>query len=192
MSLAADLQQNVSTPDDLQPDPRYPIGRFATPTGPVDAAQREDAMGVLGAFPEQLRNAVSGLNHAQIDTPYRDGGWTVRQLVHHVADSHAQAMFRFKMALSEDWPMVYGYPEAKFALLHDSAAAPLEWSLEMIEATHARWGMLLQSLTEEQWARGFTHSERGRTPLTTSLMLYRWHAQHHLAHITHLRAARGW
>jgi hypothetical protein len=180
--------------EDQARDARYPIGRAPTlaPGERMQPQDRNNAIDTLARFPELLRNAVQGLSTDQNDTPYRDGGWTVRQLVHHIADSHSIAVFRFRLALTENWPTISGYPEAEFAKLHDYLAAPVEWSLEMIEASHARWVMLLQSLTDEQWKRGYVHPERGRSSLEGVLLLYQWHAQHHLAHITHLRADRGW
>ena len=190
MSLA---EPPSTTSPRSSPDPRYPIGPSPTPDpASLTAAQREAAIETLASFPEHLRNAVSGLSYHQLDTPYRAGGWTIRQLVHHIADSHTVAVFRYRLALAEDWPTIVVYPEAEFAKAHDYAAAPPEWSLEIIEATHARWVMLLQSLTEEQWQRGFVHRERGRLTLAANLMVYQWHSLHHLAHITHLRAAEGW
>ena len=172
-------------------DPRYPVGRFTPPSGPVSDDDLLGALHTLAALPEQLRNAAEGLSDGQLDTPYREGGWTVRQVVHHVADSHSNAYVRVKLALTEDWPTISAYNEATWAKLHDSAA-PVEWSLELVEALHARWVMLLQSLTPPDWQRGFVHPERGRMPLTGVAMLYAWHSRHHVAHITHLRAARGW
>ena len=174
------------------PDLRFPIGPSPQPTGAISPEQRESAISTLADFPQQLRNAVSGLSHHELDTPYREGGWTVRQLVHHLGDSHPTAFFRYKLALTEDWPTIIVYPEDRFAELHDSLAAPIEWSLEIVEATHARWVMLLQSMTEEQWQRGFGHRARGRLTRAANLLIYQWHSRHHLAHITHLRAARGW
>ena len=171
-------------------DPRYPIGRFEPPE-PVTAEDRRYAMVVLAELPEQLREAVRGLDAEQLNTPYREGGWTVRQLVHHVADSHMTAFQRVRRALTEDWPEVHGYNEKAFAALAD-VAAPVEWSLEIVESVHARWVTVLPSLTEVQWARGFRHSERGRMRLDAATLLYAWHSRHHVAHITHLRAQQGW
>jgi hypothetical protein len=166
-------------------DPRYPIGRFERPET-VSAEDLRFALQTLAEMPEQLREAVRGFDPEQEDTPYREGGWTVKQLVHHIADSHAAAMFRAKKALTEDWPEITPYSEAEFAKLADNAA-PIEWSLDMIESVHARWVMLLQSLSEEQWKRGFRHPERGPQGLDVATMLYAWHA-----HINHLRTERGW
>ncbi len=149
-------------------------------------------MRVISEFPGEMRNAVDGLDHHQLATPYREGGWTVRQVVHHCADSHMFAVLRVRLALTEDWPTIQPYDQDAWAKLHDNQAAPVEWSLEILESVHARWGMMLQSLTEEQWKRGFVHPERGRSTVEEATLLYAWHSRHHLAHITHLRAARGW
>jgi len=185
------LDANIAAP--TAPDPRYPIGKFNRPApGPLPAGELASAVAAIAELPSQLRNAVSGLNAAQLDTPYREGGWTVRQLVAHVADSHMTACFRVRMALTEDTPNVIGYDEKAFAELHDSRHAPVEWSLDLIESLHARWVMLLQSLTQEQFQRGFRHSEQGVMTIEFATMLYAWHSRHHLAHITHLRAAKHW
>jgi uncharacterized damage-inducible protein DinB len=171
-------------------DPKYPVGRF-TPPATITPGERSDAIATLAELPEQLRNAVDGLSFTQLSTPYRDGGWTLRQVVHHVADSHINAYVRVKLALTEDWPTIKPYDEAAWAKLHD-VAAPIEWSLELVESLHARWVMLLQSLTDEQWKRGCHHPENG--PMTVELLalLYAWHSRHHVAHITHLRAREKW
>ena len=171
-------------------DPRYPIGKF-TPPELISSEDRRHAIHLLAEMPEKLREALSGLDDAQLNTPYREGGWTVRQLAHHIADSHMTAFLRVRKALTEDWPVVAGYDEKAFATLAD-VSAPAEWSLEILESVHARWVMLLQSLTEEQWHRGFKHEERGPMALDYATMLYAWHSQHHLAHITALRTRQGW
>ncbi len=171
-------------------DPRYPIGRFWRPD-PILAEDRLHATMVLAECPEQLREAVRSLDDEQLNTPYREGGWTVRQVVHHVADSHSIAFTRIRRALTENWPEVHGYDEKAFAALPDTTA-PVEWSLEIVESVHARWMMVLGSLTEEQWAKGYRHTERGRMALDQITLLYAWHARHHVAHILHLRAQQGW
>ncbi len=171
-------------------DPRYPVGRFTAPST-ISPDERIDAIATLAELPEQLRNAVDGLSFAQLSTPYREGGWTLRQVVHHVADSHMNALIRVKLALTEDWPTIKPYDEKAWASLHD-VAAPVEWSLELIESLHARWVMLLQSLTEEQWHRGYDHPEAGKMTVEAATLLYAWHSRHHVAHITHLRAKEGW
>jgi hypothetical protein len=131
------------------------------------------------------------MDSGRLNTPYRDGGWTVRQLVHHIADSHMNAFIRVRFALTEDWPTIKTYDEDAWALLRDSTA-PVEWSLELIESLHARWVMLLQSLNEEQWKRGFHHPEYGAMSVELTTVVYAWHSRHHVAHITHLRSKEGW
>jgi len=172
-------------------DPRYPIGKYAAPEI-ITASDREQAIYAIAELPENLRNAVDELEAEQIDTPYREGGWTVRQLVHHIADSHMNAFSRVRLALTEDWPQIFAYKEKEWAQLHDSLSAPVEWSLEILEAVHARWVMLLQSLNEQQWKRGFKHPERGPSTVEKATLLYGWHCRHHTAHITHLRQTKGW
>ena len=181
-----------------EPDPRYPIGRFQPPleaASAVSSAISPDdrllAIATLAELPSELRNVVRGLDGAQLDTPYRQGGWTVRQVVHHLADSHMNAFIRVKCALTEEWPTVKAYDEVACAKLHDSTG-PVEWSLELIESLHARWVMLLQSLQTPQWKRGFIHSENGREAIDLVTLQYAWHSRHHLAHIQHLRQREGW
>ena len=175
----------------LTDDPRYPIGRFVRPAA-IRADEVKAAVRDLAELPEQLRNAVDGLEEEQLATPYRDGGWTVRQLVHHIADSHMQAFARVRLALSEDNPVIKAYDENAWALMYDSLAAPVEWSLELIESLHARWVMMLQSLDEGQWKRAFVHPERGPQTIEMATLLYAWHSKHHVTHITHLRAKNRW
>ena len=171
-------------------DARYPIGRF-TPPPTITADDRRFAILAIAELPEQMREAVRSLDEEQLNTPYREGGWTVRQVVHHVADSHMIAFTRLRLGLTEDWPAVNGYDEKAFAVLPDTTA-PVEWSLEILESVHARWVMVLQSLAEEQWARGFRHAERGPMRLDLATMLYAWHSRHHVAHVNHLRTEHDW
>jgi hypothetical protein len=171
-------------------DPRYPIGRFAA-SERIQPEDRSYAILTLAELPEQMREAVRGLDEEQLDTPYRDGGWTLRQVVHHVADSHMIAFYRLRLALTEDWPEITGYSEKAFAVLPD-VGAPVEWSLEIIESVHARWVMILQALGDAEWSRGVRHPERGPMRLDFATMLYAWHSRHHVAHITHLRAQQEW
>jgi uncharacterized damage-inducible protein DinB len=171
-------------------DLRYPIGHFK-PALPGTAGDRDAHIDTLRLLPERLNAAVSGLNQNQLDTPYREGGWTVRQLVHHVADSHANSYIRFKLALTEDWPTIKPYDEAAWANLADSRI-PIDISLALILALHARWVSLLESLSDSDFERGFNHPERGRQNLSTALALYDWHSRHHTAHITRLRDRMGW
>jgi len=173
-----------------QDDLRYPIGRFSPAAGSVPGV-RAAHIETLRQLPERLRAAVSGLSDAQLDTRYRDGGWTLRQVVHHVADSHAYAYLRCKHALTEDWPTIKPYDEGAWANLADSRL-PVEVSLAIIAAQHSRWVSLLESLSEEDFQKGYNHPERGRQNLATALALYAWHARHHTAHITSLRVRQGW
>jgi uncharacterized damage-inducible protein DinB len=171
-------------------DPCYPIGKFERPER-ITSEERLNAIAMLAELPEQLRNAVDGLGSAQLNTPYREGGWTVRQLVHHIADSHMNAFVRIRLALTEEWPTIKPYDQEAWARLHDSAA-PVEWSLELVESLHARWVMLLQSLTEEQWQRGYRHPQSGEATVELATLMYAWHSRHHIAHITHLRVSQEW
>jgi DinB superfamily len=171
-------------------DLRYPVGKFSPPaavTPQVRAAQIE----TLRLLPERLRKAVAGLNDAQLDTPYRDGGWTVRQVVHHFADSHANSYVRFKLALTEDWPTIKPYDEAAWARMPDSRM-PIEPSLRFVDGIHARLVATLEAMSEDDFQRGFNHPERGRVTLAGNLALYDWHSRHHVAHITRLRERNGW
>jgi hypothetical protein len=173
-------------------DPKYPIGRFAPPAA-YDSPYLKNCINALAALPENLRSAVDGLSRVQIDTPYRQGGWTVRQLVHHVADSHINAYCRTREALTDDWPPVRAYDENKWAELADARMLPVEISIELLEPLHRRWVALLESLKPEDWeTRGYDHSEGGRTTLAKVAGMYAWHSQHHVAHITQLRKSRGW
>jgi hypothetical protein len=184
--------QSMSTNLEWQTiDPRFPIGPYASP-GNVAAAERIDAIATLEGLPCHLRDAVEGLDDSQLDTPYREGGWTLRQVVHHVADSHMNAFIRLRKALTEDWPLISPYDEKGWALLVDSATAPVGLSLDIIEGLHARWVRILESLTADEWQRGFKHPQMGPMTVEGATLLYAWHSRHHVAHITHLRKKRGW
>ena len=174
----------------ISEDLRFPIGTFVRPEK-VTPADCLYAIATLAELPTSLRNAVAGLDEEQLDVPYRPGGWTVRQVVHHIADSHTNAVLSIRKALTEDWPEIQPYDEKAWAMLHDYVS-PVEWSLELAESLHARWVMLLQSLVPEQWQRGFQHPKAGRMSIETATLLYAWHSRHHVAHITHLRAQKGW
>jgi hypothetical protein len=169
---------------------RYPIGRF-TPPFSSEPSVRTDQITTLRLLPSALQTAVNALTHTQLDTPYREGGWTVRQLVHHIADSHANAYVRTKLALTEDWPTIKPYDEAAWARLADSHL-PIDGSLAMIGALHERWVALLESLSDADFERGYNHPENGRQSLATVLALYSWHSRHHTAHVTNLRARQKW
>jgi uncharacterized damage-inducible protein DinB len=176
-------------------DLRYPIGKFQPPASDSPEAISKDdltlAIAAIAELPSELRNAVQGLDHEQLNTPYREGGWTIRQVVHHLADSHMNAFLRLRLALTEDWPTIKPYNEKAWATLHD-ATAPVEWSLELVEALHARWVMLLQSLDDSQWQRGFRHPENGPQSIALATLVYAWHGNHHIAHINHKRVSEGW
>ena len=173
-----------------QDDLRYPIGRFNPPATSMPGI-RAAHIETLRMLAERLGAAVAGLSDAQLDTPYRDGGWTVRQVVHHLADSHANAFIRFKLALTEDWPTIKPYDEAAWARLPDSKL-PIDDSLVFIDALHARLAGLLTAMSDADYHRGFIHPERGRVTLSLNLAIYDWHARHHVAHITDLRQRMGW
>lgn len=172
-------------------DPRYPIGKFQPPEQ-FTAAGRNEFIEAVAAVPAALRAAVKGLNDSQLDTPYRDGGWTVRQLVHHLPDSHMNAFIRFKLALTEEAPAIKTYEEKLWADLPDVKGTPIEVSLTMLDALHSRWVVLLRAMMESDFARAFTHPEWGHITLDRTLALYAWHGRHHVAHITELRKAKGW
>jgi len=171
-------------------DFRYPIGRFTPPTS-SEPAMLAEQISSLRLLPGNIQTAVSGLSHSQLDTPYREGGWTVRQLIHHIADSHANAYVRTKLALTEDWPTIKTYDEAAWARLADSNL-PIDGSIAIISALHERWVDLLESLSEADFHRGYNHPELGRQELSSVLALYSWHSRHHTAHITSLRKRMCW
>jgi hypothetical protein len=172
-------------------DLRYPIGKFNAPASTM-AGIRAAHIHTLRLLPERLTAAVAGLDDHRLDTPYRESGWTLRQVVHHVADSHANAYVRMKLALTEDWPTIKPYDEAAWADLQDARWLPVQVSLDLITALHARWVSLLDALPEEDFHRGYVHPESGRQNLAQVLAMYDWHSRHHTAHITGLRQRMGW
>jgi hypothetical protein len=172
-------------------DPRYPIGKFEMP-GTVTPATRQKAMDSLATTPANLKNAVVGLNEAQIDTPYRVGGWTVRQVVHHVPDSHMNAYVRLKLALTEEKPTIRPYEEQLWADLADTKDTPIEVSQTLLDSLHARWDRLWRSLKTEDFARPLVHPVFGERTVDWLLFMYEWHGRHHTAHITELRKQKGW
>lgn len=180
-----------STANQEKADLRYPIGRFEWPTT-VSRETLYSWLLVLENLPEDLRLAVSDLEQEQLDTAYRPGGWTLRQVVHHIADSHLNSYVRYRLALTEDAPQIKLYNEAAWADLHDAKTAQVDVSLHLVEAVHSRWILLMRSLTEEQWQRTFLHPERGPMRLDASAGLYAWHSQHHVAHIRGLRSRENW
>ena len=172
-------------------DPRYPIGEFSM-EGEIAPETLRGFVDIIAHAPAEFRAAVRGLTQSQLDTRYREGGWTIRQVIHHVADSHMNSYIRYKLALTEENPTIKPYAEDRWAELIDGKTADIEVSLCLIENTHERLVTMMRSLTPEQWKRTFNHPERGIMPLDVTAALYAWHCKHHLAHITTLCARKGW
>jgi len=172
-------------------DLKYPIGKFHY-EDPTSAAQKQQFLEQIASTPANLKAAVRGLSEEQLNTPYRPGGWTVRQVVHHVPDSHLNSYVRFKLALTEDEPTIKPYAEDRWAELADTKATPIEVSLTLLDSLHDRWVRLLRSLEAGEWKRTFRHPELGVMTLEKTLALYAWHGRHHVAHITGLREREGW
>jgi uncharacterized damage-inducible protein DinB len=173
------------------PDPRYPIGKFSF-EGPLTAEQKKQYLNDIEQTPARLRTAVRGLSDEQLNTPYRDGGWTVRQLAHHAPDSHMNAYIRFKLALTEDEPTIRPYMEDRWAELPESKQAPIDVSLALLDSLHERWALVLRNISDAGWKRTFRHPEMGLLSLEKTLALYAWHGRHHVAHVTSLREKMGW
>ncbi len=172
-------------------DPQYPVGKFTYNNPPTDA-QRKQMIDEIQQLPERMRAAVQGLSPQQLDTPYRDGGWTVRQVAHHVPESHMNAYIRFKLALTEDEPTIKPYEQGLWAELPDTKSTPVEISLALLDSLHDRWVRVLRAIKPEEWKRTFRHPELGVVTLEKNLALYSWHGRHHLAHVTELRKRMGW
>lgn len=173
-------------------DGRYPVGRYSPPQH-ISDAQRTEWIQEIAALPAALRGAVEPLTPAQLATPYRTGGWTVQQVVHHIPDSHMQAYARFKLALTEDEPMVKPYDEAAWAELADAREVPVGVSLSLLDALHSRWVALLRTLGAADFRRGYRHPEHARVlTLEYVLGMYAWHGRHHLAQVTSLAERSGW
>lgn len=172
-------------------DLRYPIGPF-TFERPLTDSQRQRFIDQIAETPAKLCAAVEGLSPHQLDTPYRPGGWTARQVVHHLPDSHLNSYIRFKLALTEEEPTIKSYYEDRWAELEDARHAPIDISLALLESLHRRWVLLLRSLTAKDFARAFLHPELGVMSLDKNVSLYAWHGRHHVAHITSLRERSGW
>jgi hypothetical protein len=172
-------------------DLRFPTGTFA-PETTITPEKRRRCIQTIAATPRAMREAVAGLDDAQLDTPYRPDGWSVRQVLHHVPDSHMNAYLRFKLALTEDNPTIKTYKEAEWAKLADTRGTPPEVSLSLLEAVHHRWIVLLESLRGADFERPLVHPEQGQITLDRLLQLYAWHGPHHVAHITGLRKRNGW
>ena len=173
------------------PDLRYPVGKFKFPET-VSPDERAKFVGEIAETPFRLREVVKGLGETELDTPYRPGGWTVRQVVHHVPDSHLNSYIRFRWALTEEEPTIKAYHEDRWAELPDARTAPVEVSLKLLESLHSRWVGLLRSLTEPDWKRTFRHPDLGLLRLEQNAALYAWHGRHHVAHIAALRERMNW
>ena len=163
-------------------DPRYPIGKFTIP-GAITNELRASACAEIADLPRELRIAASALSAKQLETPYRDGGWTARQVIHHLADSHMNSYIRFRLALTEEDPIIKPYDEARWAELSDARSAPIEVSLQLIDGLHDRWSRLIHSMTPADFARTFRHPELGERTLDATVQLYAWHGRHHLGHL---------
>ncbi len=173
-------------------DLRYPIGKFERRDS-LTPDERRTLIDQIAAAPQRMRDAVRGLSNAQLDTPYREGGWTVRQVVHHVPDSHLNAYVRLKLALTEESPTIKPYDEGEWAKLPDSVKTPAETSLQLLESLHERWTTLLRSLGPSDFQRTFRHPDHpGAMPIDVLVALYAWHGRHHAAHITSLRERMKW
>jgi len=172
-------------------DLRYPIGKYDMKEA-LTSPERADAIAQIAATPKSLHDAVAGLSQQQLDTPYRPGGWTVRQVVHHLPDSNVNAYIRFKVALTENEPTITPFEEELWAKLADSRDTPIEISLALLDALHHRWGVLLRSMQPEDFARRVRHPKRGLQTLDSLLGMFAWHGRHHVAHITSLREREGW
>ena len=172
-------------------DPRYPIGKWER-RDTLTAGERATMIAQVGEVPARMRTAIAGLDEAQLDTPYREGGWTVRQVVHHVPDSHLNSYTRFKLALTEEEPTIRPYDEAKWAALSDSRDTPVETSLTMLGALHDRWTILLRAMSDDDFRRTLRHPDIGVMSLDALLSLYAWHGRHHVGHVTSLRERMGW
>ena len=172
-------------------DLQYPIGKLTWPEKMTDDVRRK-CIQQIEETPTRLREAVKGLTEKQLDTPYREGGWTVRQVAHHLADSHANAYIRFKLALTEDEPTIKPYEQQLWAELVDAKNAPIEVSLLLLDSLHQRWVMMLKAMKPEDYARKFRHPEMGVLDLNQYLAQYAWHGRHHVAHVAGLRERMGW
>ena len=172
-------------------DLRYPIGQYDLKAS-LTSDERAGAIAQIAATPKSLRDAVAGLSQRQFDMAYRPGGWTVRQVVHHLPDSHMNAYIRFKLALTENEPTIKPFDEALWAKLADSHDTPVEVSLTLLDVLHHRWDVLLRSMEPEDFARRLRHTERGLLTLDSMVGMYAWHGRHHVAHITSLREREGW
>jgi hypothetical protein len=173
-------------------DLRFPVGKWVKPHGALPAAERAALIDVIAAMPERLASATRGLSAVAIDTPYRPGGWTVRQLVHHLADSHANAYIRTKLIATEDRPPLKAYQQAAWAELSDATTEPVDTSIALLTSLHRRWSGWLRTLDPALFGRTGQHSENGPMTMDELVSMYAWHSRHHVAHITELRRREGW
>jgi uncharacterized damage-inducible protein DinB len=172
-------------------DPRYPIGKFSY-NGPPTAQDKKKYLDEIEQTPARFRSALAGLSDEQLNTPYRDGGWTLRQLAHHLPDSHMNAYVRFKLALTEDEPTIKPYMENLWAELPEAKSAGIEVSLALLDSLHRRWMLMLRQFGDAEWKRTFRHPELGAMSLEKTVALYAWHGKHHVAHVTSLKKEMGW
>jgi uncharacterized damage-inducible protein DinB len=172
-------------------DPRYPIGKFSY-NGPPTAEDKKKYLDEIEQTPPRFRSALAGLSDEQLNTPYRDGGWTLRQLAHHLPDSHMNAYVRFKLALTEDEPTIKPYMENLWAELPEAKSAGIEVSLALLDSLHRRWMLMLRQFGDAEWKRTFRHPELGAMSLEKTVALYAWHGKHHVAHVTSLKKEMGW
>ena len=168
---------------------RYPVGPMERPRPPLDRAARGAYIQTIEQLPSRVRSLVSGLSDRELDTPYRPGGWTIRQLVHHLPDSHLNSYVRMKLAVTEDTPAVKTYDEGRWAELPEAKSGPVDMSLDLLDALHRRWVAFLRALPERDFAKAFTHPEWGRVSLDEAIGMYAWHCRHHTAHIELARAS---
>src|SRR4051812_1487711 len=176
----------------MSDDLRYPVGRLQLRKEPLTAVERRGFVETIAACPGNLRNAIAGLNEQQLEAPYRDGGWTVRQVVHHVPESHMNAYMRHKLALTEDNPTIKPYEESEWAKTGDVKTTPIDVSLTLLESLHARWDKVWASMRDDEFARTFVHPDHGGVDLDWLVQMYAWHSRHHVGHINALRTRNGW
>ncbi len=168
--------------DNLEPL-RYPVGRAPREKGPLSATERAALIEILERAPAGMRSLAAGLGDAQLDTPYRPAGWTIRQVIHHVPDSHMNAYLRMKLAVTEDAPAIKTYEEARWAELPEAKSAPIAMSLDLLDALHRRWTAFLRAIPDAAFAQAFTHPQWGRVTVDDALRMYAWHCRHHTAHV---------
>jgi uncharacterized damage-inducible protein DinB len=172
-------------------DIRYPIGKLEPKSG-LSQEERKALIDQIAEAPARLREAVQGLTDEHLDIPYRPGGWTIRQLVHHLPDSHMNAYVRFKLGMTEEQPTIKPYEQHLWAELIDAKSSPIEPSLRLLESLHQRWVIFLRSMSASDFSRRINHPESGLMPLERVLQVYAWHGRHHVAHITSMRERMGW